>query len=70
MNVAFAVTLHNYESPLGTYHGYEGPIHLPANLDGVVEAVLGLDNRPVPIRHLSADPSNTNPLTPQQVAKS
>lgn len=69
MNAAFRVTLHHYESPLGKYHGYEGQVQLPAALDGVVEAVIGLDNRPVPSHHLSADPTPTNALTPQQVAQ-
>ncbi|MGO9266841.1 MAG: protease pro-enzyme activation domain-containing protein [Candidatus Binataceae bacterium] len=69
VNAAFGVKLHHYESPIGKYHGYEGQIELPAALDGVVEAVVGLDNRPVPSRHLSADPTNTVPLTPQQVAQ-
>jgi kumamolisin len=69
MNSAFAVTLYHYQSPLGRYHGYEGQVRLPANLDGIVEAVLGLDNRPVPSRPLSADPPSTNPLTPLQVGK-
>ncbi|MGO9266840.1 MAG: protease pro-enzyme activation domain-containing protein [Candidatus Binataceae bacterium] len=59
MNAAFGVKLHHYESPIGKYHGYEGQIQLPAALDGVVEAVIGLDNRPIPSRHLSVDPSNT-----------
>jgi kumamolisin len=67
VNSAFGVTLHHYQSSLGQYHGYEGPVHLPQNLDGIVEAVLGLDNRPVPSRHLAADPPNTNPLSPLQV---
>jgi kumamolisin len=34
-----------------------------------VQAVNGLDNRPVPAKHLSADPPITGLLTPQQVAQ-
>ena len=69
MNAAFGVTLNNYQSSLGVYHGYEGQVRLPANLVGIVEAVLGLDNRPIPSHHLSADPTPTVPLVPQQVAQ-
>jgi kumamolisin len=44
-NQAFGVDLHRYQHSGGSYRGYEGPIHLPAELQGVVEAVLGLDDR-------------------------
>jgi len=43
---AFDVELMNYESPSGSYRGRSGPIHIPSELDGIVTAVLGLDNRP------------------------
>ncbi|MDB6083241.1 MAG: kscp [Gammaproteobacteria bacterium] len=43
---AFDVQLHRMEHAGGTYRGRTGEIHLPPELDGVVEAVLGLDNRP------------------------
>lgn len=45
-NDAFAVDLQRYSHPEGTYRGRTGPVHLPAELVGIVEAVLGLDNRP------------------------
>ncbi len=76
MAKAFAVELHDYNSPLGKYHGHEGAVNLPSDLADSVEAVIGLDNRQVPAKHFStaqkktpADPSNTNSLTPQQVAR-
>ena len=69
MNSAFAVRLRYYESAHGKYRGFEGAVGLPVALEGIVETVIGLDNRPVPTRRLGgADPSNTNPLTPVQVA--
>jgi len=43
---AFGVQLHQMEHDGTTYRGRSGEIHLPAELSGVVEAVLGLDNRP------------------------
>jgi len=73
---AFAVELHDYDSPRGKYRGHTGPASLPGTLANTVDAVIGLDNRPVPAQHYSTarrqnanDPPNTKPLTPQQVAK-
>jgi kumamolisin len=43
---AFGVQLQRFEHPHGAYRGRQGFIHLPQELSGVVEAVLGLDNRP------------------------
>jgi kumamolisin len=43
---AFGVRLQRFEHPRGAYRGRQGVIHLPKELDGIVEAVLGLDNRP------------------------
>jgi len=45
-NDAFQVRLMQYEHPNGTYRGRTGPVHIPAELDGIVEGVFGLDNRP------------------------
>jgi kumamolisin len=45
-NAAFSVQLQQFAHPGGTYRGRTGAIQLPAELDGVIEAVLGLDNRP------------------------
>jgi kumamolisin len=69
INKAFALQLRYCDSSRGRYRSYEGPVHLPSVLAGIVEAVIGLDNRPVPARHLAAgDPQNTNTLNPLQVA--
>lgn len=45
-NRAFGVALQHYSHPDGTYRGRTGQVHVPVELDGVIEAVLGLDNRP------------------------
>jgi kumamolisin len=45
-NAAFGVDLEEFEHPGCTYRGRVGPIHLPDELNGIVDAVLGLDNRP------------------------
>jgi kumamolisin len=46
LEAAFGVKLQRFEHPRGAYRGRQGAIQLPQELDGVVEAVLGLDNRP------------------------
>ncbi len=70
MNSAFHVKLHDYQSPLGKYHGFEGAAQLPAALHGVVEAIMGLDNRQLPIRRHPADPPGTGPtITPQLLSQ-
>jgi kumamolisin len=46
MNEAFGVELKEYEHPGGRYRGRTGTIHLPPELQDVVEGVFGLDNRP------------------------
>jgi kumamolisin len=45
-NDAFGVELQQYSHPGGTYRGRTGPVHVPVELNGIIEAVLGLDNRP------------------------
>ena len=46
-NDAFGVDLQRFEHADGAYRGRTGPVHLPDALKDVVEAVLGLDNRPI-----------------------
>lgn len=48
IDAAFGVELNEYDHPeSGRYRGREGEIHVPAELDGIVEGVFGLDNRRV-----------------------
>src|SRR5258707_7435544 len=51
MATAFGVDLGAYETAGLRYRGREGSIYLPEELDGVVVAVLGLDNRPAAPAH-------------------
>ncbi|WP_158923003.1 protease pro-enzyme activation domain-containing protein [Acidisphaera sp. S103] len=51
---AFGVELQRFEYPGGAYRGRIGSVQLPDELRGCVEAVLGLDNRPVAKPHLRA----------------
>jgi kumamolisin len=46
LEAAFGVKLQKYEHASGGYRGRQGCIELPAELGGIVQAVLGLDNRP------------------------
>jgi kumamolisin len=55
-STAFAVQLHRMEHAGGTYRGRTGDIHVPAELAGVIEAVLGLDNRPQAKTHFRVRP--------------
>jgi kumamolisin len=59
-NDAFGVDLQQFEHDEGSYRGRTGSIHLPDELNGVVEAVLGLDNRP------QARPHFRNGLAPSK----
>ena len=51
-NAAFGVDLEQFEHDDGTYRGRTGQIMLPSDLAPSVEAVLGLDDRPVARPHL------------------
>ena len=41
----FRVKLFHYAHSTGNYRGRKGVIHIPAELDGIITAVFGLDNR-------------------------
>jgi kumamolisin len=42
---AFRVKLMQYDSPQGSYRGRLGPVHVPADLQPIIEGIFGLDNR-------------------------
>jgi kumamolisin len=42
----FEIELKRYQTPEGTFCGRTGPLKIPAELDQIVTAVLGLDDRP------------------------
>lgn len=56
-NDAFDVELERYSHPGGTYRGRTGPVRIPAELHGIIEAVLGLDNRPQARPHFRIRPA-------------
>jgi kumamolisin len=75
-NAAFAVSLRRFDHPSGAYRGRVGSISLPDDLADVVEAVLGLDDRPQASPHFrvrTPNPSGapqTAPtsFTPREIA--
>ncbi len=46
LGTAFGVKLMKYEHPGGTYRGRTGAVQVPVELGSIVQAVLGLDDRP------------------------
>lgn len=69
MNAAFGTALKRCQAGDVTYRGRDGSISLPSSLSGVVEAVLGLDNRPQaqPRVRIAAQPATS--FTPVQMAR-
>ncbi len=68
---AFSVQLNVMSHDGGTYRGRTGAVRLPSELDGIVEAVLGLDNRPQAKPHFRVRPAVAAAVsyTPLQVAR-
>jgi kumamolisin len=70
MQQAFGTKLAHYDSPRGSYRGRTGPVMVPQELQAMITAVLGLDNRPIAKPHLrihATQPAGS--LTPVQVAQ-
>ena len=68
MESAFGIQLHDYHHKGSTYRLRQGSVYLPANLQGVVTGVFGLDNRPQAAAHFrlrptaaAASPQSFNP---------
>jgi kumamolisin len=59
-NRAFDVDLQSFEHAGGSYRGRTGAIQLPDELRDIVEAVLGLDNRPAARPHFRHHRPNGN----------
>jgi len=51
-STAFGVSLAKYEHPGGIYRGRTGPVLVPEDLAPIIEAVLGLDDRPQAKPHI------------------
>ena len=71
-NAAFGVDLERFDHPGGSYRGRVGSIQIPDELQGRVEAVLGLDNRPAAHTHFRtrrAATGGATSFTPLQIAQ-
>ena len=77
---AFQVDLGHYQCPEATYRGRTGSVYIPASLEGVIESVHGLDNRPQAQPHfrlasngqsseVQSNASTSDSYTPLQVAQ-
>jgi len=64
-NAAFGVTLQRFDAPTGPYRGRTGAVQLPEELHDIVDAVLGLDNRPQARPHFRHRPSNASTVAGQ-----
>lgn len=69
LSSAFGVTLKQYECMGVRYRGREGGVTIPADLAGIVLAVLGLDNRPQANARVRIAAAPSVSYTPVQVAQ-
>jgi kumamolisin len=69
MSKAFGVQLNTYEYPDGTYRSREGHVYIPRHLEGIVERVSGLTNRPLTRPHLRLRPRNLSNFPASQIAQ-
>ncbi|MBV8723758.1 MAG: S8/S53 family peptidase [Candidatus Eremiobacteraeota bacterium] len=69
LNVAFGVSLKRCQAGDVIYRGREGGITLPSDLSGVVEAVLGLDDRPQAAPRVRIAAQAAVSFTPPQIAQ-
>lgn len=76
INKAFGVKLNNYQGHFRKYHSHTGPAKLPSSLVTIVDAVIGLQDRPIHAKAFNTahkksagDPPNTKPVTPLQIAQ-
>jgi kumamolisin len=68
MSAAFGVSLMRCRAGGTNYRGRRGTISVPSDLAGIVEAVLGLDNRPQASARVRIAAAPTASFTPLQIA--
>ena len=75
-SAAFGIELQRYEHPRGNFRGRTGELTVPAELDGIIEGVFGLDDRPQSRPHYqvhtvsgAAAPAASAAFTPPQLAQ-
>ncbi len=60
----FRVEMNQHDHERGRHRGMSGPIHIPKELAGAVETVLGLHDRPCALRHMPAPAPKKAPRAP------
>ena len=60
LGTAFGVELGYFKHGNVSYRGRVGPVKVPASLSGIVEAVLGFDNRPIGRSYLRPAPTEAH----------
>ncbi|MEJ0025271.1 MAG: S53 family peptidase [Rhizomicrobium sp.] len=72
MQRAFGVTLQDYASASGkTFHGFAGTVSVPTEIAPIVQAVFGLDNRPIAkpaFRRARAETASGGSFYPNEIA--
>ena len=76
-SAAFGIELQHYEHTEGRFRGRTGELTIPAELDGIIEGVFGLDDRPQTRPHFQihnaagalAPAAHQSSFTPLQLAK-
>lgn len=63
-SAAFGVQLKEYDSDYGTFRGRLGAVTIPADLEGIIEGVFGLDDRPQAKSHYQNKAAPPPPLQP------
>jgi kumamolisin len=69
LSAAFGVSLKQCQAGRVMYRGRQGSVSVPADLAGIVEAVLGLDNRPQAATRVRIAAQPTASFAPTQIAK-
>jgi kumamolisin len=72
LSTAFGVQLQTYEHPKGRYRGRAGAVFVPASLRPLIQAVVGLDDRPQARAHFrmaTATPAATTSHSPPEIAR-
>lgn len=77
LSAAFGIQLKKYEDPEGRFRGRSGNLTVPAELEGIIEGVFGLDDRPQSRPHFQyylspgmlTPAAKSSSFTPLQLAK-
>ena len=65
----FGTTLHDYVAGSRNFRGRQGPLFLPPDIAATIEAVMGLDDRPVAAPRVAMPRTVTNMVYPSVIAE-